>query len=117
MQIKKLIWLAVALLWIVPAASAVASENAVPAEGGELKSASIDTPQWKDIGMCDVLAVVGCSSLTAPSPVRLPHNTPSSAVASSSERHIAHNLRVAAQHAVPNRVTHGGIYTLRCLRL
>ena len=76
-----------------------------------------DRPQWKDIGMCDVLAVTGGSTVAPPTTVRVVHDSPSGTSVTSHTAQTRHYsaLRLAAYSHC--RTVSGYIYLIRCLRL
>lgn len=76
-----------------------------------------DVPQWQDIGMCDVLAVTGGSTLTPPTTVRVMHDSPSGTTPTTHAT-AARRYSVKRLSAHSHRSTVGGyIYMIRCLRL
>lgn len=113
MRLKKLILLMLALVWLVPC----------KAETQHLSTAKLmdktyaERPLWSDIGMYDLLAAPGTTSLTPPSTVRTVPNT-SSATATTEEVHHrmygSSAVRLLRYHTYIHR---GYIYLLRCLRL
>lgn len=74
-------------------------------------------PQWQDVGMRDVLAVTGGSTLTPPSMVRVAHDGPTSiapsAQAAQARHYTIRRLSAKSHHHIVN----GYIYLIRCLRL
>ena len=76
-----------------------------------------NAPQWQDIGMCDVLAITGGSTLTPPTTVRVVHDSPSG-IASASHAAAARHYNIQRLSAYSHRRTVSGyIYKIRCLRL
>ena len=76
-----------------------------------------NTPQWQDIGMCDVLAITGGSTLTPPTTVRVVHDSPAG-IAPASHTAAARHYNVQRLSAYSHRRTVSGyIYLIRCLRL
>ena len=83
-------------------------------------------PQWSDIGMEDILAVSGQSTVAPPSPVRLASNgrrlqgghSHSSAVSPTVSEREAYGYG-SVQHSPRFRTvwTRGYLYIIRCLRL
>ncbi len=76
-----------------------------------------DRPQWQDIGMRDVLAITGGSSLTPPTTVRVVHESPvgfAPSLQSAVTRHYGFQSLSAYSHC---RAVRGYIYLIRCLRL
>ena len=118
---KRLIFIAVTLLWLLlptAAPAAVREADGVPC-GATMESVGndVERPQWRDIGMCDVLAVTGSSTL-APSPtVRVVHDSPSGTNVTAQTVSVRHNspLRHFAREHRRNVI--GYIYLIRCLRL
>lgn len=97
--------------------------SAVAAVPQEVESLAVainhtnDRPQWKDVGMCDLLAVTGSSTLTPPTTVRVVHDSPSGTVTSAQAvgtRHYSVRRMSAYSHS---RTVCGYIYLIRCLRL
>lgn len=78
---------------------------------------TVHRPQWQDIGMCDVLAVTGGSTVTPPKTVRLVHDSTSGTSVTT------HTSQVAAKHSpsrslrTTHRTINGYLYLIRCLRL
>ena len=82
-----------------------------------IEGTSHNVPQWQDIGMCDVLAVTGGSTLTPPTTVRVVHDSPSG-IAPASHAAAARHYSVQRPSAYSHRRTVSGyIYLIRCLRL
>lgn len=76
-----------------------------------------NTPQWQDIGMCDVLAITGGSTLTLPTTVRVVHDSPAG-IAPASHAAAARYYNVQRLSAyIHRRTVSGYIYLIRCLRL
>ena len=76
-----------------------------------------DSPQWEDVGMCDILAITGGSTLIPPSTVRVVHDSPSGiapTIQSVGARHYIIQRLSAYSHC---RMVSGYIYLIRCLRL
>ena len=76
-----------------------------------------NVPQWQDIGMCDVLAVTGGSTLTPPTTVRVVHDSPAGfapAAHAAAARHFSVHRLPALVH---RRTVSGYIYMIHCLRL
>lgn len=119
MHIKKLIILLLATLWLVPAkawnapAPDTETRHAASLQADEL----LHRPQWKDIGMHDVLAVTGVTSLAPPNALRLVHDTPSANAPTATPRHAVYNSTTARPSALRPYVHRGYIYLLQCLRL
>ncbi|MBR1549558.1 MAG: hypothetical protein IJ634_02865 [Bacteroidales bacterium] len=113
MHIKRLIILLFATLWLVPAK---AWDTPVPC--AELSDGTdLHRPQWKDIGMHDVLAGTGVSSLTPPNTSRLVHDTPTGYASSTTLRHAVYAAAPEVRAIVRPYVHRGYIYLLQCLRL
>lgn len=119
MHIKKLILLLFATLWLVPAkawnapAPDTETRHAASLQADEL----LHRPQWKDIGMHDVLAVTGVTSLAPPNASRLVHDTPSANAAMATPRHAVYKCEAERPSAIHPYVHRGYIYLLQCLRL
>lgn len=76
-----------------------------------------DWPQWQDVGMCDVLAVTGGSTLTPPTSVRVVQDSPAGTVttaqAAQSRCYSVKRLSAYCHH----HLVDGYIYLIHCLRL
>lgn len=120
MHIKKLILLLFATLWLVPAKAwnAPAASDTEARQAASLQAEEVlHRPQWKDIGMHDVLAVTGVTSLAPPNASRLVHDTPSANAATATLRHAVYNSTTARPSTIHPYVHRGYIYLLQCLRL
>ncbi|MBQ9417810.1 MAG: hypothetical protein IJU19_04435 [Bacteroidales bacterium] len=99
---------------------AVAAVEA-PIKGGEANASTIDRtddrPQWHDVKMRDALAVIGGSTLTPPTTVRVVHDSPSG-IAPASHAAAARYYSVQRPSVYGHhRTVSGYIYLIRCLRL
>ena len=82
-----------------------------------IEGTSDNTPQWQDLGMCDILAVTGGSTLTPPSTVRVIHDNPAGTtpvVQAAASRHYCVKRLLTRSH---HHIAGGYIYLIRCLRL
>lgn len=96
------------------------TQKSVAVESNHVKAGincTDDRPQWQDLGMCDVLAVTGGSTLTPPSTVRVVHDSPAGTIptaqAAQARQYNVQRL-LAYSH---RRIVSGYIYKIRCLRL
>lgn len=76
-----------------------------------------NTPQWQDIGMCDVLAITGGSTLTPPTTVRVVHDSPAGTVPTAQAAQSRHCSIQRLLSCSRRRTVSGYIYLIRCLRL
>lgn len=113
MQFNRLTILLVALLWLMPAQAGNTPERGAELSGGT----GVHRPEWADMGMCDVLAVTSCSTLTPPTTVRLVHNTPTGFASSVAVRHMPVGGRLPQRTDRHPYVHRSCIYLLHCLRL
>lgn len=111
--------LIILLLYWAVGESVFAAENCPQQEStcATIEGTGHNVPQWQDIGMCDVLAVTGGSTLTPPPTVRVVHDSPSGTAPTTHESGARHysvkQLSVCSHH----RTISGYIYIIRCLRL
>ena len=113
MHTKKLILLLLAILWLVPVRA-----DDVPGRDAELSvSTDVQRPEWVDLGLCDVLAVGGSTSVAAPTTVRLVHDTPSACVPSVSACHTLFARQAVKAICARPCIHRSYLYMLRCLRL
>ena len=113
MRYKKLIILLFALLCLMPAQAGNAPERSAELSVGS----GVHRPEWVDLGMCDVLVVNSCTSLTPPTTVRHVHDTPTGFAPSVAVRHIPAGSRLLLRADKRPYVQRSRIYLLRCLRL
>lgn len=105
------------LLMIGWQTSAVAVENLYRQVTDGVIDCTDDRPQWQDVGMCDLLAIGGNSTLTSPTTVRVVQNSASSGTATA-HAVVARHYRVNRLLVHCHRHTVSGyIYLIRCLRL
>jgi len=120
MHIKKLILLLFATLWLVPAKAwnaPVASDTEARQAASLQAEEVMHRPQWKDIGMHDVLAVTSVTSVAPPNASRLVHDTPSANAATATPRHAVYRCVAERPSDIHPYVHRGYIYLLQCLRL
>ena len=113
MRLKKLILLMLALVWLVPCKAETHSQSAAKL----VDKTCAERPQWTDMGMHDLLAAPGASSLTPPNTVRIVSNGSSATVAVGGVHQRLYGLATVRPLAHPTRTLRGYIYLLRCLRL
>lgn len=109
------------LLCLMGWQSSVTAAVEIPIQDGGRSSSTIDRtddrPQWQDVGMCDVLAITGGSTLTPPSTVRVVHDSPAgiipTAQAAQARQYNVQRLLTYSHR----RIVSGYIYKIRCLRL
>ena len=91
------------------------------ASGAPQTEAGIDRtdnrPQWQDVGMCDVLAITGGSTLTPPTSVRVLHDSPTGTVSTAQAAGARYYSVQRASACSHRRTVSGYIYLIRCLRL
>ena len=117
MSYRRFILLIVAAMWLLLPTNVSAVESDASHSTLESIDRTNNRPQWQDIGMCDVLAVTGGSTLTPPTTVRVVHDGPTS-IAPTSQASTARRYRLLRQSAYSQRRTvNGYIYKIRCLRL
>ena len=76
-----------------------------------------DRPQWQDIGMCDMLAVTGGSTVAPPVTVRVVHDSPSGTSVTPQTIQLRHNSAQRLTANIQRRPVNGYIYMIHCLRL
>ena len=76
-----------------------------------------ERPQRQDIGMNDILAVTGGSTLTPPTTVRVVHESPTGVVASSQTAQARYFSMLRPSRYGHRLAVSGYIYLIRCLRL
>ncbi|MBQ6046080.1 MAG: hypothetical protein IJL38_00460 [Bacteroidales bacterium] len=95
--------------------------SAVQRNASGISSESIgrtdNAPQWQDIGMNDVLAVTGSTSIVPPTTVRVVHDSQASTAPTAQMAQARHYkpLRLTTHSSRPMKG--GYIYLIRCLRL
>lgn len=109
------------LLCLMGWQSSVTAAIEIPIQDAGANASSIDRtdnrPQWQDVGMCDVLAITGGSTLTPPSTVRVVHDGPAGTTPTAqAAQALQYNVQrlLAYSH---RRIVSGYIYMIRCLRL
>lgn len=116
MPFRRLIFILLAALGMLFPTKASASET--PSNSSlESINQTDHRPQWQDVGLCDILAVTGGSTVTPPSTVRQVHDSPSTATVTTQAAQVRHcsSLRLASLgHSYTVR---GYLYLVRCLRL
>ena len=117
MSYRRFILLIVAAMWLLLPKNVSAVESDASHSSLESIDRTNNRPQWQDIGMCDVLAVTGGSTVTPPTTVRVIHDSPTGTTASSQTAQAWHYspMRLAAHSCRP--VVGSYIYLIRCLRL
>lgn len=116
MSVRRLIFTVLAAIGLL-LPTGVSAAEAVPNCTLESVDQNSNRPQWRDVGMCDVLAVVGGSSVAPPSTVRVVHDSPSgtSVTMQTAQLRHYHSLRPVTYSCC--RTISGYIYLIRCLRL
>ena len=124
-SVKRLIFIMLVAVWaLLP--TRVSAAEAAP--NGTLQSIDRNSnrPQWDDLGMENILAVRGQSTVAPPSPVRLASNgrrvqggnSHSSGVSPTvSERAVCNYNIVQCTPRFRTTWTRGYLYIIRCLRL
>lgn len=110
---KRLIVILLMALWLP-----FGSHAATPVAGDVLTACpAVEHPQWSDVGLCDILAVTGGSTLAPPTPVRVLQDTPSGTAAVIGLAAVRRfGMARVATHSRLHAVS-GYIYLIRCLRL
>lgn len=83
----------------------------------EMSTQSGERPQWRDVGMCDVLAVTGASTVAAPTTVRVVHDNPTGTATAMGAAQVRHYKALQVAACSQRRPVSGYIYLIRCLRL
>ena len=114
MRFKKLILLMLALVWMMPCKAETHSSSTAKL----VDKTSAERPQWSDMGMNNLLAAPGTTSLTPPTTVRIVSNGSSSGGTLLGGVHHRLFGSVAVRPLTHHSHIHRGyIYLLRCLRL
>ena len=74
-------------------------------------------PQWQDIGLYDVLAFTGNSTVTVPTTVRVAHDSPTGTTTGATETLGRHYKTLRAATHRSRHTVRGYIYLICCLRL
>ncbi|MBP5535509.1 MAG: hypothetical protein J6X62_01815 [Bacteroidales bacterium] len=116
MSLRRLIFTMLAVVCMLLPTSVSAVEAA---HVGTLESVDPigNRPQWRDIGMCDVLAVTGGGAVAPPTAARPMHDSPTGFGVTA---HTAHTRHYGVWHRVAGGrrcIVSGYIYLIRCLRL
>lgn len=116
MSYKRLIFILLAVIGLLLPTKVLAATE-VPECMLESVNPYCNRPQWQDIGMYDILAVSGGSSVAPPTTVRVVNDSPSGATASTQTAQARHySIMRLATHGY-HRTVSGYIYLIRCLRL
>lgn len=113
MRLKRLILLMLALVWMMPCKAETHSQPTAKL----VDKTCAEHPQWSDMGMYDILAAPGSTSLTPPSTVRVASNSPSATVFVGGIHHRIYASAIIKPLTHPEHTHWGYIYLLRCLRL
>lgn len=78
---------------------------------------AVERPQWRDVGLCDVLAVSNASTVVPPTTVRVVHDSPSGTTVTTQTTQMRHGDALRMTAIIHRRPVSGYIYMIRCLRL
>ncbi|MBR6844850.1 MAG: hypothetical protein IKM79_07125 [Bacteroidales bacterium] len=112
--VHKLILLLLCMMaWQTSAVAAVETR----VHEGVLIDRTDNSPHWQDVGMHDVLAVTGGSTLTPPTTVRVVHDSPAGTTPTAQAIGTRHCCIQRLSTCRNRRTISGYIYLIRCLRL